>query len=118
MYCYQLTFVFEGELKKYTGPFYIYKKNSLVLSRIPCLMQHNVCFQLKLKLLQECENITENKLSTAKMNIQFCSKDVDPASPSETYLPVLVHSCPSNFSTVQYFEVIFYLFIYLDKFFN
>lgn len=45
-------------------------------------------------------------LKSAKLEMQFCggtSTNVRPAS--ATYLPIMVHRCPENFSTVEYFEV-------------
>lgn len=73
-----------------------------------CVLQESNLFcalQLKLKLLNECENIVDKKLVTDTLTVTFCGKEDDPGTANETHLPILVHSCPSNFSTVQYFEV-------------
>lgn len=66
----------------------------------------SVFFQMKMKLLKECGNIVDNKLVTDKITVSFCGKDADPGTATQTHLPVLIYSCPSNFSTVQYFEAL------------
>lgn len=64
----------------------------------------NKIFQLKLELLNNCANIKENKLELDKYLVSFCGKDIDPEVAVYNKLPILIHSCPSNFSTVHYFE--------------
>lgn len=64
-----------------------------------------VFHQLKRQLLQECESIKDHKLVTDKITVVFCGKDVEPGTATESYLPVILHGCPPNFSTVQFFEV-------------
>lgn len=62
--------------------------------------------QLKLELLHNSDNVVENKLELDKYLVSFCGKGVDPELAAHNKLPVLVHSCPSNFSTVPYFETL------------
>ncbi|XP_060532773.1 biotin--protein ligase [Cylas formicarius] len=61
---------------------------------------------LKLKMLSECPYIKDNKLEAGDLGVVFCGKDDRYDSPSRMFLPVLVHACPSNFSTVTYFETL------------
>lgn len=46
-----------------------------------------------------------NTLKNKDLEIQFCGKGEQPPPASERLLPVLIHSCPPSFSTVEYFEV-------------
>ncbi|KAJ8954187.1 hypothetical protein NQ318_005782 [Aromia moschata] len=61
---------------------------------------------LKLKLLSECDSIKDNSLQCDQLVVKFCGKDEKAESPSSCFLPVFIHSCPSNFSTVNYFEAL------------
>lgn len=59
---------------------------------------------LKLKLLTECEDIKDMKMDCRKISLLFCGKDEKPPNPTSNFMPVFIHTCPSNFSTVTYFE--------------
>ncbi|CAH0549555.1 unnamed protein product [Brassicogethes aeneus] len=61
---------------------------------------------LKLKMLSECDSIVNNKITTNNLEINFCGKNVEPEIPTNKNLPVMVHACPTNFSTVNYFETL------------
>ncbi|KAK4878109.1 hypothetical protein RN001_010615 [Aquatica leii] len=58
---------------------------------------------LKLELLSECEGIKDNCLIAEKITMKFVGKGVEPETATATTMPVLIHACPSNFSTVKYF---------------
>lgn len=58
-------------------------------------------------MLKDNENIIENKLMGDKLSLIFCGKDDEPGPITSSRLPVMILSCPANFSTVQYFEVIY-----------
>lgn len=56
-------------------------------------------------------------LKMPKLEIQFCRSSTVPRPASALFLPIMIHQCPDNFSTVEYFEVIFLLnYISYDKF--
>lgn len=55
----------------------------------------------KLKPLMTDEKSLNNKLLTLK----FFGKNETPEPASEKVLPILIHSCPEDFSTVEYFDV-------------
>lgn len=40
-----------------------------------------------------------------KLSIKFCGKDDKPPAANANVLPILIHSCPDDFSTVDYFDV-------------
>lgn len=46
-----------------------------------------------------------NVLTSSKIKIQFCANNEDVQSPTDIFLPIMMHMCPPNFSTVDYFEV-------------
>lgn len=48
----------------------------------------------------------ETVLELERYTLNFCGKNVEPCSPTYNKLPILIHSCPTNFSTFQYFEVL------------
>ena len=64
--------------------------------------------QAKLEFLAKLQGCLEGDslLKLSHLNLQFCSaKGVEPPKATATLMPVLVHACPSNFSTIEYFEV-------------
>ena len=50
-------------------------------------------------------------LKASKLELQFYKNTNDVKSASSTFLPIMVHRCPENFSTVEYFEVRIFEFI-------
>ncbi|KAK7790651.1 hypothetical protein R5R35_006543 [Gryllus longicercus] len=64
--------------------------------------------ELKLELLSRLGSHfvpgSDNTLRLPRLTLQFCGKGVEPGRATASHLPVLVHSCPANFSTVEYFE--------------
>lgn len=49
--------------------------------------------------------IEPNTLSASNLTMRFCSHREEPPKASAHLLPILINSCPDNFSTVDYFEV-------------
>lgn len=64
-------------------------------------------FQSKFELLDRLKSsmVSENMINTPKLNIKFCDKNETPPKASSTLLPIMIHSCPEDFSTVDYFDV-------------
>ncbi|KAK2583668.1 hypothetical protein KPH14_009599 [Odynerus spinipes] len=61
--------------------------------------------ELKLEMLEKLKAKMQpnDVLKMQNLEIQFCKKNIDkPASSS--FLPVMLHQCPDNFSTIEYFE--------------
>jgi biotin--protein ligase len=60
-----------------------------------------------MKMLDKLKNkLQENDmLKMPKLDIHFYTNSVVTISASASFLPVMVHMCPANFSTVKYFEV-------------
>ncbi|XP_066590488.1 biotin--protein ligase-like isoform X2 [Prorops nasuta] len=62
--------------------------------------------ELKLEMLGHLKtNLQQNDiLKLPKLDIQFCGRKttVQPATPN--FFPVMIHQCPDNFSTIEYFE--------------
>lgn len=48
-------------------------------------------------------------LKMPKLEIQFCKSSTVPRPASISFLPIMVYQCPDNFSTVEYFEVMYML---------
>ncbi|KAK9874227.1 hypothetical protein WA026_002579 [Henosepilachna vigintioctopunctata] len=74
---------------------------------------------LKMEMINECKEIVDNTLNCEKISLIFCGKNVDPGSASSNRLPVMLYSCPSTFSTVEYYstlktDIIGRLVIYAD----
>lgn len=44
------------------------------------------------------------------LSVKFCGKNVDPPAAMSYCLPVMIHTCPDDFSTLDYFDVNFYIF--------
>ncbi|XP_043801888.1 biotin--protein ligase isoform X2 [Apis laboriosa] len=62
--------------------------------------------ELKLEMLEKLKDImkTNDTLKMPKLEIQFCRSSTVPKPASSSFLPIMVHQCPDNFSTVEYFE--------------
>lgn len=63
-------------------------------------------FEMKMKMLEKL-NIDMKKKNTLKlseMEIEFCANNEDAHVPSINFFPIMMHMCPPNFSTVDYFE--------------
>ncbi|XP_026281762.1 biotin--protein ligase [Frankliniella occidentalis] len=45
-----------------------------------------------------------NILKNGDLELQFCGKGEKPTTASERLFPILLHSCPPSFSTVEYFD--------------
>lgn len=48
---------------------------------------------------------TPNTLKLDNLTVKFCGKNVDVPTPEAHCLPVMMHSCPEDFSTLDYFDV-------------
>lgn len=62
---------------------------------------NNLKQQLLVKLSPE---LVDGVLRLPQLSLQFCGKDIVPSQASNSFLPILTHSCPEYFSTVRYFE--------------
>ncbi|CAO1422133.1 unnamed protein product [Diamesa hyperborea] len=64
--------------------------------------------ELKNELLELLKPImeSENVLKFDKLSVKFCGKNVKPPMPEAHNFPILVHSCPEDFSTVDYFDTL------------
>lgn len=63
--------------------------------------------EAKLEFLKRLHGHLEgdNVLKMSHITLQFCAaKGVEPPKATANFLPVLVHACPANFSTIEYFE--------------
>ncbi|XP_069968909.1 uncharacterized protein Hcs isoform X2 [Bactrocera oleae] len=60
----------------------------------------------KFELLEKIKSTgaKSNIITTSKLTIQFCDKGDKPKSANTNVLPILIHSCPEDFSTVEYFD--------------
>jgi hypothetical protein len=66
------------------------------------------CLQMKLEFLNSlCSRLEGgNILRMSQISLQFCTaKGVEPSKATANFMPILVHACPANFSTIEYFEV-------------
>ncbi|XP_017023562.1 biotin--protein ligase isoform X1 [Drosophila kikkawai] len=67
------------------------------------LGRHESKFELLEKLRLRCSG-SDNVIATPKLTLKFCSKDDKPPVANNNVLPILIHSCPDDFSTVDYFD--------------
>lgn len=88
-----------------------YTKHTFIITRL-------IIVQLKLEMLKKLKDKMQPNdiLKTKKLEIQFCNNLTDAKPASSTFLPVVVHRCPENFNTVEYFEVHANFIIYTLRF--
>ncbi|BFF89804.1 biotin--protein ligase [Drosophila madeirensis] len=67
------------------------------------LGRHESKFELLDKLRLRCSG-PDNVIATPKLTMKFCGKDDKPPTANNNVLPILIHSCPDDFSTVDYFD--------------
>ncbi|XP_003492639.1 biotin--protein ligase isoform X1 [Bombus impatiens] len=62
--------------------------------------------ELKLEMLERLKDVmtANDSLKMPKLEIQFCRSSTVPRPASALFLPIMIHQCPDNFSTVEYFE--------------
>ncbi|XP_011695670.1 PREDICTED: biotin--protein ligase isoform X3 [Wasmannia auropunctata] len=64
-------------------------------------------FEMKMKMFEKLKDKMNEKNTltvSTDMQIQFCANNENVCSPSANLLPIMMHMCPPNFSTVDYFE--------------
>ncbi|XP_055701269.1 biotin--protein ligase isoform X2 [Phlebotomus papatasi] len=66
------------------------------------LGRHEAKFEMLEKLSGQMK--TKNTLKATNLTVKFCGKNDQVPPASKILLPILVHSCPENFSTVEYFD--------------
>uniref|UniRef100_A0A034W455 Biotin--protein ligase n=1 Tax=Bactrocera dorsalis TaxID=27457 RepID=A0A034W455_BACDO len=66
------------------------------------LGRHESKFELLEKI--KTSGAKSNIITTSKLTMQFCDKGDKPKSANTNVLPILIHSCPEDFSTVEYFD--------------
>ncbi|XP_076625929.1 holocarboxylase synthetase-like protein isoform X2 [Colletes latitarsis] len=62
--------------------------------------------QLKQEMLEKLKDVMQSNdiLKLPNIEIQFCRSNTTACSASATLLPIMLHQCPDNFSTIEYFE--------------
>jgi len=73
-------------------------------SNILALFVIQAKFELLEKLRLRCSG-SDNVIATPNLTMKFCGKDDKPPVANNNVLPILIHSCPDDFSTVDYFDV-------------
>lgn len=67
------------------------------------LGRHDKKFEVLKKI--SCSPKSNNIIDTGKMRLQFIGKNETAPKASSTFLPIMLHSCPDSFSTIEYFDV-------------
>lgn len=67
------------------------------------LGRHELKFSLLEILKQDYDK--NGMLNSRKLALKFCGLNESVPSASTNVLPILIHSCPTDFSTVEYFDV-------------
>lgn len=69
----------------------------------------NFELQVKYDLLEglKANMVETNTLKTANLTMKFCSHREVPPKATVSLLPIMINSCPEDFSTIDYFEVKF-----------
>uniref|UniRef100_A0A1I8QBH0 BPL/LPL catalytic domain-containing protein n=1 Tax=Stomoxys calcitrans TaxID=35570 RepID=A0A1I8QBH0_STOCA len=78
-----------------SGPKCVFKKAYF-------LGKHEAKFELLGKLKDKCDG--DNVIATPNLMIKFCGPDDKLPNVNSNILPILIHSCPEDFSTVDYFD--------------
>ena len=63
--------------------------------------------KVKFEVLEQLKSKMEipNTLKLDGLTVKFCGKNEEPKTPEENYLPIMIHLCPDDFSTLDYFDV-------------
>ncbi|XP_023176975.2 biotin--protein ligase isoform X3 [Drosophila hydei] len=76
---------------------------AVVFKQAYFLGRHESKFELLEKLRPRCSG-HDNVIVMPKLTIKFCGKDDKAPAANSNVLPILIHSCPDDFSTVDYFD--------------
>ncbi|XP_055680744.1 biotin--protein ligase isoform X2 [Lutzomyia longipalpis] len=68
------------------------------------LGHHEAKFEMLDKLSTQMGS--KNTFKASNLTLKFCGKNDEVPPASSSLLPILVHSCPDNFSTVDYFDTL------------
>lgn len=62
---------------------------------------------MKFEVLEQLKPLIglDNVLKVNGLAVQFCGKNQQPSEASSSTLPIMIHTCPEDFSTVEYFDV-------------
>ncbi|CRK91616.1 CLUMA_CG005270, isoform A [Clunio marinus] len=66
------------------------------------LGRHELKFEVVEALKEKME--TPNTLKLDGLTVKFCGKGEDPPTPDAHCLPIMMHTCPDDFSTLDYFD--------------
>ncbi|XP_015037806.2 biotin--protein ligase isoform X3 [Drosophila pseudoobscura] len=78
-------------------------QSGVVYQQAYFLGRHESKFELLDKLRLRCSG-PDNVIATPNLTMKFCGKDDKPPVANNNVLPILIHSCPDDFSTVDYFD--------------
>ncbi|XP_055908964.1 biotin--protein ligase isoform X2 [Eupeodes corollae] len=99
--------IFADLLVKHLG--FITKKDAVLQSE-PKITYQNAYFlgrhELKFEVLEKLKSFynADNMIQTSKLSMKFFGKNETVPSGKTNILPILIHSCPEDFSTVDYFD--------------
>ncbi|XP_030556458.1 biotin--protein ligase isoform X2 [Drosophila novamexicana] len=75
----------------------------IVFKQAYFLGRHESKFELLEKLRPRCSG-NDDVIVTPKLTIKFCGKDDKAPVANTNVLPIVIHACPDDFSTVDYFD--------------
>lgn len=99
--------IFSDLLVKHLG--FTTKKHTLLHSG-PKVTYQNAYFlgrhELKFEVLEKLKSLynADNMIQTSKLCMKFYGKNETVPSAKTDVLPILIHSCPDDFSTIDYFD--------------
>lgn len=62
---------------------------------------------MKFEVLEQLKPlmVNDNILKIDNLSIQFCGKNQQSGDANANSLPIMIHTCPDDFSTLEYFDV-------------
>ncbi|XP_055847706.1 biotin--protein ligase isoform X2 [Episyrphus balteatus] len=98
--------IFADLLVKHLG--FTTKKDAVLQE--PKITYQNAFFlgrhELKFEVLEKLKSLynADNMIQTSKLSMKFCGKNETVPSAKTNVLPILIHNCPDDFSTIDYFD--------------
>lgn len=80
------------------------KDESIQFTKAYFLGRHELKFDILESLKSKMD--ANNTLKIEGLSIKFCGKNEKPPTPESYILPIMVHSCPDDFSTLDYFDTL------------
>lgn len=91
---------------KYTKGYFL-GRHEVIFTFCILFKFNKIISQMKFEVLEQLKPLmgSDNILKIDGLSIQFCGKNQQSGDANASSLPIMIHTCPDDFSTLEYFDV-------------